>query len=212
MNRRSINLLTWRFRFYLLVRARLLQWCVVLAVCSLVLVVLWQLENHRIGTAMDALAIMESRCAPLQQMQSENVQLANRVSELNSHQSLLTRLDDEQVPYRLLGLVSRTVAECLGSIRIDSVSLERRMEAESQDPKKTVSPSDKPKTDVAASPKLREITTLTLNGLADDNITVSQFVGLLRDSQVFESVELVSSTGVDSEARRTQAFLVKSVL
>lgn len=213
MNRRSINLLTWRFRFYLLVRARLLQWSVAWGLCAVLMVSWWQLENYGLGTAMDALAVMESRSAPLKQMQSENVLLAKRVKELNSHQSLLTRLDDEQIPYRLLGLVSRKIADCAGTIRIDSLSFESRREPEPVSLSAVKSEAAaKTGSKTPAEPLMRDVTSLTLNGLADDNITVSQFVGLLRDSQVFESVELVSSLGSESETQRNQAYVVKCVL
>ena len=59
---------------------------------------------------------------------------------------------------------------------------------------------------------MREVTTLTLNGIADGNITLSRFVGLLRDSQVFQTVELVSSIGAGQETVRTQSYLVKCSL
>jgi hypothetical protein len=212
MNRRSINLLTWRFRLYLLIKARLLQWSVAWAVGSLVMVIWWQVENHRLGAVQDALAIMESRCTPLQQMQLENTRLAKRVAGLNSHQSMLARLNDEQVPYRLLGLVSQKVSECTGTIRIDSLSMDRKMEAEAVAPAATGSTAVKPPDAKSPAPKMREVTILNLNGVADGNITVSQFVGLLRDSQVFESVELVSSIGGDTETQRTQTYLVKCAL
>ena len=212
MNRRSINLLTWRFRLYLLVRARLLQWSVVWSVGSVVMLTLWQLENHHLGASQDALAIMESRCQPLQQMQLQNSQLAKKVADLHSHQSLLARLDDEQVPYRLLGLVSQKVAECTGTIRIDSLSIDRKMEAEPLPPAGKGTTTAKPADPTPAVPKMREVTTLNLNGVAEGNITVSQFVGLLRDSQVFQTVELVSSIGADTNTLRTQAYFVKCTL
>lgn len=216
MNRRSINLLTWRFRIYLLIRARLVQWSVIWAGCSLILMGWWQVENHRLGTARDAMAIMENRCTPVQQMQNQNVVLAKRVSELRSHQSLLTRLDDEQVPFRLLGLLSQKVADCSGAIRVDSLAIDRRLEPETAAANPTRSTPASTTAAVAApksnAPRMREVTALTLSGMADDNITVAQFVGLLRDSGVFETVELVSSIGADTATQRGQTYLVKCVL
>ncbi len=173
---------------------------------------LWQLENHHLGASQDALAIMESRCEPLQQMQIQNAQLSKKVDDLNSHQSLLARLDDEQVPYRLLGLVSQKIAECTGTIRIDSLSIDRKMEVEPVAPTTPGSTAATSSSPLEVGAKMREVTTLNLNGIADGNITVSQFVGLLRDSQVFQSVELVSSIGADTNALRTQAYLVKCTL
>lgn len=209
MNRRSINLLTAKFRFYLLVKARVLQWSAMWVACSFVMVVWWQVENQRLGATMDALAIMESRVAPLQQMQNQNQTLAERVKNLKSHQSLLTRLDDEQVPYRLLGLVSKTTADCIGTIRVDSLTFDRRMEAVPTTASKPGTPMPTTGTTQPTTPATREVATLMLNGIADDNITVSQFVGLLRDCSVFQSVELVSSVGDDASSQRTQMFLVK---
>lgn len=212
MNRRSINLLTWRFRLYLLVRARLLQWSVAWAAGSLLMAIWWQLESHRLGAVQEDLAIMQSRCTPLQQMQLENVRLKKRVADLNSHQSLLVRLNDEQVPYRLLGIVSQKVAQCTGTIRIDSLSIDRKMEAEKTAPIQAGATAAPAANGKLVEPLMREITLLNLNGVADGNITVSQFVGLLRDSQVFQSVELVSSIGAETDSRRTQSYFVKCAL
>ena len=209
MNRRSINLLTSRFRFYLLMKARVLQWSGVWAACSLIMISWWQVENDRLGETRDALAIMESRCAPLRQMQQQNLALAERANNLKSHQSLLARLDDEQVPYRLLGLVSKTTADCVGTIRIESLAFERRLESAPSISEKPGSASTTENSHQSDTSEKQEVATLTLNGIADDNITVSQFVGLLRDSSVFQSVELVSSVGADALPRRTQMFLVK---
>lgn len=212
MNRRSINLLTWRFRLYLLVRTRLLQWSVIWGASSLVMVGWWQLANHRLGMAQESLAIMESRCAPLQQKQRENKQLTKRVHDLKSHQSLLTRLNDEQVPFRLLGLLSQKVTECKGEIRIDSMAIDQKTEAERLTPEDAAVMAKQQAEGKPAIPKMREVTTLTLNGIADGNITLSRFVGLLRDSQVFQTVELVSSIGAGQETVRTQSYLVKCSL
>ena len=212
MNRRSINLLTWRFRLYLLVRTRLLQWSVIWAAGSLLMVIWWQLESRRLSAALEALAIMESRCLPLQQMQRENMQLARRVRDLKSHQSLLTRLNDEQLPYRLLGLLSQKVSECEGTLRIDSMAIDKKMETERLTPTEAAGAAKKAAAGKAVAPQMHEVTILTLNGVADGNITLSQFVGLLRDSQVFQTVEHVSSIGADNQTRRTQSYLVKCVL
>ncbi|MBC7967201.1 MAG: PilN domain-containing protein [Fuerstia sp.] len=212
MNRRSINLLTWRFRLYLLVRTRLLQWSVIWAVGSLLMVIWWQLESRRLSAAQEALAIMESRCLPLQQMQRENMQLARRVRDLKSHQSLLTRLNDEQLPYRLLGLLSQKVSECQGTLRIDSMAIDKKMETERLTPTEAALAVKKAAAGKPVAPQMHEVTILTLNGVADGNITLSQFVGLLRDSQVFQTVELISSIGADNQTRRSQSYLVKCVL
>lgn len=212
MNRRSINLLTWRFRLYLLVRARLLQWSLAWAAGSLLMAIWWQLESRKLGAVQEDLAIMQSRCTPLQQMQLENVRLKKRVADLNSHQSLMARLSDEQVPYRLLAIVSQKIAQCSGTIRVDSLSIDHRMEAETPVATPVGTPATLPMNGKPAEPVMREITMLNLNGVADGNITVSQFVGLLRDSQVFQSVELVSSIGAETDSRRIQSYFVKCAL
>lgn len=208
MNRNCTNLLTWRFRFYLLVRARLLQWSVLWSICGVFMVAWWQLENDRLGTAMDALAVMDNRCTPLQQMRKQNLAMADRLANLKSHQSLLARLDDQQVPFRLLGVVSHCIAECAADIHVESLDFQRRLEQVSAP---TAIPGAATTTP-AAPPQMRETAAMTLNGVADDNLTVSCFVGLLRDSQVFHSVELVSSVGSGTTPDPKQMFFVKCVL
>ena len=208
MKRRYINLLSWRFRLYLIVRTRLLQWLAVWSIVAVCAFVVWQVNSRRFAAASDALALMDSRCAPLKSMQDENQRMTGRLAELHSHQSLLTRLDDEQVPYRLMGLVSRGVQACSGSIRVQTLHLTRTQEQLPRSPGQSAAQraARPPK------PQYQEVTTLKLTGLAADNLDISRFVAALRDSGVFASVDLRSSVGARIDTVHAQSFVVECML
>lgn len=208
MKRRYINLLSWRCRLYLILRTRLLQWLVVGSLVCLIALATWRTKSYRLNGALDSLALMESRCAPLQSMMIENQQMGRRLAELDGHQSLLKRLDDEQVPYRLLGLVSHGVQQCSGGLHVQTVMVTRTRE-NVPSPKPPAVPQMKPAT---GQPKSREVTVLKLNGVADDNLAISRFVAALRDSGVFAKVDLRSSVGARRDDGRAQSFLVECEL
>ncbi len=200
MNKRYSNLLTWRFRQYMLIRRRLTQWSVVWGVAALIALSWWQLRVHRVKAADKRVTVMETRYSPLKQMQSENERITDQLTKMNSHESLLTRLDDEQVPYRLLALVSLQVSERSGSVRIESFQL-------TQNDSGSASATSGPENDGGRDDFGRTQTRLEVRGIATDNMAISLFVAGLRDTGVFESVELKSSVGERVDNQRTQSFI-----
>lgn len=201
MNKRNSNLLTWRFRLLLLIRRRLTQWSVVWVAAAIISLGWWQLRLHRLQATDERVALMETRSSPLKQMQSENDRIRQQLADMNSHESLLARLDDEQLPYRLLALVSLQVGERDGTVRIESFKLTRRDESSSEKSSGTGSAGS---TEHAGSFS----TQLAVRGIATDNLAVSLFVAGLRDTGVFESVDLKSSVGARVDDHRAQSFAI----
>ena len=200
MNKRYSNLLTWRFRQYMLIRRRLRQWAVVWTVVAVISLSWWQIRVHGVEAAEKRVALMETRHHPLKQMQLENKHLRDQLTKMNSHESLLARLDDEQVPYRLLALISLQVAERSGSVRIESFQLtqsESVTDSAISEPEKH-DPGDFERTQ----------TQLVVRGIATDNMAISLFVAGLRDTDVFESIELKSSLAERVDNQRTQSFII----
>lgn len=195
-----INLLSARFRLALLVKTRLAQWSLLWCICLIVSFGLWKLRSSQVSAAAESLTVMKSRSEPVRIMRTENKRMEKQLSELNSHQSLLSRLEDERVPFRILGLVSGSIHELPGQIQLSRLDFSRRRELVPPPPgtkKKNL------------KPVYREISTVGLSGVAADNIVVSRFVASLRDSSVFESVDLKSSVGSVLNTERSQSYLVE---
>ena len=58
---------------------------------------------------------------------------------------------------------------------------------------------------------VREVMQLTLTGSAVDDLAVSSFVAWLRESEVFETVELRSSESVELNEHNARKYLVACV-
>ncbi|MEQ9406120.1 MAG: PilN domain-containing protein [Fuerstiella sp.] len=201
MNKRYSNLLSSRFRLLMLIRRRVTQWSVIWIAAVAVSLGWWQLRSHRVRAAEERVALMETRYSPLKQMQADIRKMKQQLEEMNSHESLLTRLDDEQVPYRLLALVTLQVDARAGAIRLDSYRLTRTDPVEAV--RQTAAATAK-KTDAEPAVPTR----LTVRGIAADNLAVSLFVAGLRDTGVFESVDLKSSVGAQIDRQRAQSFII----
>ncbi|MCM2373596.1 PilN domain-containing protein [Rhodopirellula sp. ICT_H3.1] len=196
----------WRFQLYLIVRDSVIRWLVVCGVIVLVAPIYWHFQKDRLSASADALALLESRCAPVRAFESENSRMAQRVKELRARQTLLARLDDQQVPFRLMGLISQSSKHSGGGVQLKNVSIERVHEKTV--PTATVtSAKGEP-----AKPVHQEVTRLRLNGTAQGNIAISRFVAALRDTSVFTKVELKSSVGARKDDSRTQTFLVECIM
>ncbi len=199
MNKRYSNLLTSRFRLFMLIRRRLTQWSIVWVVATAVSLCWWQLRALRVNAADERVTLMDSRYSPLQQLQIDNQHIRQQLTEMNSHESLLTRLDDEQVPYRLLAIVSMQVGARDGSVRVESFNLTRT---------DTAGPAGPGHHNQTLEQKADIRTHLAIQGIAADNLAVSRFVAGLRDTHVFETVDLKSSVGARVDNHRAQSFMI----
>lgn len=201
MKKRYSNLLSSKFRLIVLIRRRLTLWSLAWIATLLISFGWWQIRSLQVNAAEERVALMETRCGPLKQMQTRNEIITRQLAELNSHESLLTRLDDEQIPYSMLALVSQQIGARRGTVRIESFQLTQ---------------IDRPATETAAvggtlaqtpaSPVT--VTQLTVRGIAVDNLAVSQFVAGLRDTGVFDYADLKSSVGAHVDNQRAQNFII----
>ncbi len=199
---RYSNLLTWRFRLQLMIRRRLTQWAFVWIATLLICFGWWQVSLKALQFESDRVALMETRYSPVIQKQAEIQRIRRELDDLNSHQSLLVQLDDEPIPYHLLALVSMQVQQRDGAVRIESFKLTQPDGAVAA----SQASAGKP-----AAPNTAH-STMTLQGMAADNLAVSLFVAGLRDSGVFSAVDLKSSTGARVENTRAHNFTIECQL
>ncbi len=178
------NLLPFEFQRRLLFRSRLWQWSLVWgATTAAVLLLATHRVNYLLGHE-SRLQHMEQRCEPLRQLVAENRELQQRLREMNSRELLAGELDGARYPLELLGFVSRTAHAFGDQLHVRHFSLSHVAR-----PPKPASKSQ----DVPVASTEPETICLTLGGLATDGLTIARFVTALRESRVFESVELKSS-------------------
>jgi Tfp pilus assembly protein PilN len=138
------------------------------------------------------------KCAPLKKLQTELDAMRAELDDLQQREALAMSLADNVPDLTLLGVVSRAALRSDGTVYIEQLSLNRE-----------APPTAKEESDAAAGPERGGV--LTLRGGGVDNLSVARFVAALRDSEVFERVQL-KSTGVQAAAGTgARSYLVECV-
>lgn len=191
----SVNLLSLDFRLRMLRRARLRQWLVMGGLSLLVTAALCFVEYRKLRQSRQEVRSQAEVCQPLKAMQIGTAQIRDRLAELRGRQSLLGELRDEQVPYRVVGVVSHSARKCRGRLRVERLDLSESEVAETK--------QDQPQ-DAA-----EDLTAVKLAGIAADNLAVARFVVALREFGVFERVDLKSSLGDAQSGGRSRKYLIE---
>lgn len=189
--KRHLNLLPWTFQRRMLVRRRLWQWSVVCFVAAFVLGGVWLWEARARDLELQSVETLRRKASPILGMQQRNQRIQQRLRLLEGGQSLLGELEPEQLSFHLLAAISRGAAKCEGRIQVRELSLERTTQTRQQ-PQKAAA-NDKT---AATLPEVtEEVCKICVKGIGTDNLAVARFVVALRDSLLFEKVELKSTVG-----------------
>ncbi len=203
-----INLLPWRCRRNQLVRARLVQWSTVWAVTGVATlgVVLLALAGHRADTA--EVEELEAEYAPIETLKAEVESLRSRVAQLGQQEAVLADLVNPRPALTLMGLVSRSVEQCEGRVRIEQLSLCPVQEPTAAAPKENEKEPQGKKTP-AASPVAGASHVAILKGIAADNLAAARFVLALRRTEAFDRVELKSSVEQPTGSEKACAYVIE---
>lgn len=186
------NLLPLDFRRLLLVKIRLLQWSLVWGLSLLALVALWAAKSVDRQAQTRQLQTLERQCDPLREMNADNKRVRKRLAELEQRQSLLADLDTVQYPLLLVGIVSQGTHRSQARVQVRDFSL-APVAPVSAKSTKSANQVKKKKNEKQAEENVSARMRLTLKGIALDDLAVAQFIVALRDTGVFNSVELKSS-------------------
>ena len=189
-----LNLLPWQFRCRLLARSRVRQWSVVWGISFLITVGVCALTHLQLEAGRRELQVQHDTSSPLKSLQTQNEQIRARLDQLHSHQSLLVLLEQTQQPLWLIGLVSRHARNGGGRLQVQNFSL------------KQLQPALRSGTEGIDSHNLAQ---LTLKGIAVDDLAVARFIVGLRDSGIFDSVELKSSIRTQVENISAREYSVE---
>jgi Tfp pilus assembly protein PilN len=190
-----VNLLPWQFRYGMLRRTRLRQWSWVWGASLLVAAGLWHWKTVRLNEQRHALQLRQRIAKPVQLMTLETSRFQARLAELGGRQSLLRELQAEKVPFRIMGVVSRSARHCSGRVAVRHLELSR---------KEAPPPSQGIPVNAAAADDVL----LVLDGVAADNLAISEFVMQLRGTGVFERVELKSTLTAQGPDGATRSYKI----
>ena len=127
---------------------------------------------------------LAAQSAPLTVLQNEQRQMQKEVAAIQERESWLVESDSQQA-LQLLGIISQAAANNHGRISVRSLNLNSFERAIDDDDQENARGNEEK--------QLEQRMKLNLSGVAVDDLSVASFVAGLRESGVFESVELRSS-------------------
>jgi hypothetical protein len=206
-----LDLLPLAFRRKMLRRTRIRQWSVVLGVCVALALAICIGQHCEYRFIRQKLEARRLRAAPLEALQAQNAELRKRLVRIRKDQQLRAELESEQLAFHLLATVSRSAATCADGVQVQQFSFSRTRSTVTAAPANTAGAGQPGQ---SAQPEQTEIEKLvmTVKGIGADNLIVSRFVVALRDSQVFDKVDLKSSMGGAGQARGIRTFVVECTL
>jgi hypothetical protein len=153
-------------------------------------------------------AELAAECGPLREIAAEQQKMAKEVEAIRERESWLTDSDSSQT-LQLLGIISSATQKNNGRISVRTLnvaSFDRPVEttksATGRTPAKRSSNED-----VVHEQRMQ----LDLNGIAVNDLAVASFVAFLRESGVFESVELKSTVSQIFNNHETRGYEVTCI-
>ncbi len=195
-----INLLPQKTRlknqYYRLLSSYLKVWSIA-GVVALSLIA-FQLRNF--CEARYRLNLLAVRCQPLNSLQQQLSDSHQRKLKLQIEVNMLEQLQPTDHSIELLSVLVREMRSETGRLRLQRLSLQRALAL------MAAGNTTGPKNATAAKSTAQFTNTLSLQGVADDDAAVAKFVSGLRDSRVFERVDLKSSTQGVASGRTTRHY------
>lgn len=168
---KSINLLPLRFRKQQLVTQVSKSWLFLFGFATLLMIGgawwTWN-QNSSQKIVLDATKL---QYAPVQRLAAESKRYRVETESMQQRERLALELSRHRSILALLGQLSISAKNCEGNVSIKEMTLDSELGAK----------------DEHAHSKL------TLTGVGIDDVAIAQFVAELRDSEMFESVQLTSS-------------------
>ena len=201
-----VNLLPFGFRRKLLFRRAAKRWGLAAALCSIVLGLMGVREYRELRLQQQGLALRQMRAEPLEMLKSHNARLAEKLKLLAERETLLGELESGHFALQLLSAVSRSAAAGDDGVHVQHLGLSRVttrvVDKSAPEPK----PGERrPETEI-------ETLVVTVKGIGADNLAVARFVVALRDTGLFEKVDLKSSTLGADASRGVRSYIVECML
>jgi type IV pilus assembly PilN-like protein len=204
--KQHLNLLPWRLRCRMLLRERSRQWAMAWTVMTVVTLTLYGGYWRKLAESQQDLEVWQRRAAAVQAVDQKNQRLRLQIAGMQNRLMEYGYLESEQLGYQLIARTSQSSRQSGGKIQIQKLSFKAFQVPE------TVTPGPTPVPAPAGAAKvvsMRDVRTLSLTGVAPNNLVVAQFVSSLRDSGAFHNVNLKSTQGHTAAAFGARNFQVE---
>lgn len=196
----NLNLMTLEWQRRHVVKRHLIRWGRVAALVAMLTAVTGWRVHGDVAEVQAELAGLEERAALFRNQLAENEGIERKIELAQRRKKLFNSLSLRQQPLQLVGIISASAREQNGQIRIASFAL-----APSQTPAGQAEPARPRNARGGAAdtesekPVVR--TSVSLSGVAENDIALTRFVASLREAGVFAEVELKSSRKVQRDDR-----------
>lgn len=207
MTQHHINLLPWHYRRRCLLRRRLRQWSIAWAIVALSLAAGWLDQRERWHAALSQLEMHEVRYDEVRAVKSEIARLAAQQQSVGKQQDLVSQLQQTPPPLLTLALVSASAAKCEGRVAVARLAYSEETPVAGPAPAAPAPPGGQTPLAAATRPAYRG--RLTIDGIGADNVAIAEFVLGLRESGVFERVDLKSAAASTSRDLSVTAYQVE---
>jgi hypothetical protein len=198
-----INLLPLEYRQRGLVRRRVRLWAIVWIIAALLTAGVYGVSYAAMKSQRDELLELESACEPLKALEADSKAIAKVLADLGGRKSLLAKLDRGEQPVQLVGLIADAVRRVELGVVISDLNVEPFRLEESYTEKDAQGVEKKL---VRQLDRFR----LRLSAFGSDDLAVAHFVSVLKDSEVFDSVTLIS-TSEQTQRANLREFVVECV-
>lgn len=188
-----VNLLPLNYRRACLVRRRLRAWSIAWSAIAVGLGCAWCYERTRWQAAYDELEKQERRYDEVRSLKAKIARLVAETQQLSKQQDFVVRLQQSPPPLLPLALVSAGAARCEGAVAV-------RQMIYAGDGSSTSLAAIEPQAQAGTQPASNiqdvqhtQTARLTIDGIGADNLAIAEFLLGLRESGVFERVELKSA-------------------
>ena len=159
-------------------------------------------ESCRVWVAYVRMLDLEHSAEPVRETQQQLAEMQRKLSVLQSRESLLAMLDRMEQPVQILGIISRSTTPERAEVQVSEMILTPHQVPE------VIDSYDTRGQKTTTTKNLQKVR-LKLEGLGIDDLAVARFVAGLRESSVFETVALKSSTRIESLPGERRRFSVE---
>jgi hypothetical protein len=185
-----VNLLPQRVQLRIQWRGVMRRWRWIWVFAAASAAFYFALQIQDLSNIQTQLTTLDRQCEPLRTMQAEMNVEQEQLTALLSEKRALEKIQTNEHLLDVLGILTQAGKPVAGRIQLVRMGL---VAAQAPLPT-TQTPVSPPPPPGAAGPTVRPTSVLSLQGSADDDGVLTTFVGGLRDANVFDHVDLKSST------------------
>ena len=188
--------------------SRLKGWAAVWLVVFVATILICLSQLQMLTDLEHTAAELAAKSGPLREIAAEQQEMAKEVEAIRERESWLTDSDSSQT-LQLLGIISSATRKNNGRISVQTLNMMSfdRPVITTDSPTGTKPAPRGPKEDVVHEQRMQ----LDLNGVAVNDLAVASFVAFLRESGVFESVELKSTVSQIFNNHETRGYEVTCI-